>query len=145
LSQYLDALYDAPIERSVRRNLTIVSPSDSIFNLVSYMIRDNIGAAVVVEEEQWIGIITEKDILEQVLLPEKNPHQTIVQDLMTKSPISIEVDRPIKEALAIMGKHKIRRLIVTKQGQLFGLVTERRLLKLLNFRVSDLFEHLSNQ
>jgi len=109
------------------------------------MVRDDVGAAVVVEGGRTVGIITEKDILERVLLPEKNIHQTFVKDVMTKSPISIDVDRPIKEVLDLMRKHKIRRLIVTENDTLFGLVTERRILKLINFRISDLFKHLLDQ
>jgi len=142
---YLDALYNAPIKGSVRRNLTIVSPSDSVFSLVVNMVRDDVGAAVVVEGGQTVGIITEKDVLERVLLPEKNIYQTFVKDVMTKSPVSIEVDCPIKEVLDLMQKHKIRRLIVTENDALFGLVTERRILKLINFRISDIFEHFLDQ
>jgi len=142
---YLDALYNAPIKGSVRRNLTIVSPSDSVFSLVVNMVRDDVGAAVVVEGGQTVGIITEKDVLERVLLPEKNIYQTFVKDVMTKSPVSIEVDCPIKEVLDLMRKHKIRRLIVTENDALFGLVTERRILKLINFRISDIFEHFLDQ
>jgi len=144
-SMYLDALYNAPIKGSVRRNLTIVSPSDSVFSLVVNMVRDDVGAAVVVEGGQTVGIITEKDVLERVLLPEKNIYQTFVKDVMTKSPVSIEVDCPIKEVLDLMRKHKIRRLIVTENDALFGLVTERRILKLINFRISDIFEHFLDQ
>lgn len=144
-SIYLDALYNAPIKRSVRRNITIVSSSDSVYSLVFNMVRDDVGAAVVVEGGRKVGIITEKDVLERVLLPEKNIHQTFVKDVMTKSPISIEVDRPIKEVLDLMQKHKIRRLIVTENDTLFGLVTERRILKLINFRITDIFKHLLDQ
>ena len=141
-STYFDALHNAPIEKSVRRNLTVASPTDSVYSLVTNMIGDNIGAAVVIEGGRWIGIITEKDILERVIIPEKNPHQIYVKDVMTKSPISVEATRSIKEVLEIMEEHKIRRLIVTKKGRLFGLVTERRILELVNYRLSDLFAHL---
>jgi len=144
-SEYPDAVLNAPIDRNVRRNVTIVFPSDSISKLVENMIDDDIGAAVVVEGDRSIGIVTEKDVLERVLLLEKNIHQTIVEDVMTKSPISIEANQSIREALELMQKHKIRRLIVTKNGALYGLVTERRLLNLINFRLSDLFKHLTNK
>ena len=144
-SKHLDALYNAPIKRSVRRNLTIVSPSDSVYSLVSKMVKDNVGAAVVIEGDLTVGIITEKDVLERVLLPEKNIYQTCVKDVMTKSPISIDADCSTKEVLDLMRKHKIRRLIVTENDTLFGLVTERRILRLINFRISDLFEYFLDQ
>ena len=144
-SIYLDALYNAPIKESVRRNITIISPSDSIYSLVVNLVTDDVGAAVVVEGGRTVGIITEKDVLERVLLPQKNIYQTFVKDVMTKSPISIEADCSIKEVLDLMQKHKIRRLIVTDNDIISGLITERRILKLINFRISDIFEHFLDQ
>ena len=144
-STYIDAVYDAPIERSVRQNLTIVSPLDSVYQVVVKIIQDNIGAALIIEEQRIVGIITEKDVLERVLLPEKNAHHTLVKDVMTHSPIAVEADRPINEVLKIMRNHQIRRLIVMKNRALFGIVTERRLLEFVNHRIADLSKHLLGQ
>jgi predicted transcriptional regulator len=105
------------------------------------MIHDDIGAVIVVNGNQTVGIVTEKDIITQVLITEKDAHNTLVKDVMTKFPISVEHDCSVKEALEKMQKHKIRRLIVTENGALFGLVTERRILEQINFYIADLFEN----
>jgi len=81
----------------------------------------------VVEKGSPVGIITEKDVLERVILEDKNVYTTTAKDVMSKPLISIERDRPIKEAIELMRKHNIRRLAVTANGALVGLVTERRL------------------
>jgi CBS domain-containing protein len=106
-----------------------VSTSDSATTLVQKMIKDNIGAVVVTDEGRPVGIITEKDLLEKVIKPLKDMDQTLAGDIMSKPLITIESDRPMKEALELMRKHNIRRLVVTKEGALFGLVTERRFLE----------------
>jgi len=93
------------------------------------MIKDNIGAVVVVEKGRPVGIITEKDLLEKVIKPLKDMDLTLAGDTMSKPLITIESDRPMKEALELMRKHNIRRLVVTKEGALLGLVTERRFLE----------------
>jgi arabinose-5-phosphate isomerase len=142
---YLEELYKTSIERSVRRNLTIVSPTDSVYDLVAKMIKDDIGAAVVVDVKKVIGIITEKDVLMRVLLPDKDLHNTAVKDIMTDSPITVESSCSVKEALDMMRKHKVRRLIVTDNGTLFGLVTARRILEQVNFYIADLFEYYLSQ
>ena len=106
-----------------------VSMSDSATTLVEKMIKDNIGAVVVVEKGRPVGIITEKDLLEKVIKPLKDMDLTLAGDMMSKPLITIESDRPMKEALELMRKHNIRRLVVTKEGTLLGLVTERRFLE----------------
>jgi CBS domain-containing protein len=85
-ASYLDALYSAPITRAIRRNLVIVSPSDSVKHVVQKVVRDDIGAAVIVDESKIAGIVTEKDILQRVILQEKNVQTTLIKDVMTSPP-----------------------------------------------------------
>ena len=92
------------------------------------MIRENIGATLVVENNRPVGIITEKDVLERIVTPRMDTYKTLAKDVMSKPVISIEASHSIKEALGLMKKNKIRRLAVTENKSLVGLVTERRLL-----------------
>jgi predicted transcriptional regulator len=144
-ASYLDALYSAPITRAVRRNIVIASPSDSVKHVAQKLIRDDIGAAVIVDEGTIAGIVTEKDILQRVILSEKNIQTTLIKNVMTSSPFTVKYDCSIRQALKQMQQQRIRRLIVIKNGALFGIITERRLLSEINSRVSTLFEHLINQ
>ena len=57
----------------------------------------------------------------------KNVYTTRANDVMSKPLISIESDRSVREAMELMRKHNIRRLAVTTNGTIAGLVTERRL------------------
>jgi len=93
------------------------------------MIRENIGAVIVIEKKKPIGIITEKDILERVLTQDKDIYKTHAKDVMSTPLISIEANQPIRDALKIMNDKKIRRLAVMEEGSLIGLITERRLLE----------------
>lgn len=92
------------------------------------MVENDIGAVIVVENEKPIGIITEKDVLERVIMKQINMYTTQAKEVMSKPIISIDTGSSIKEALEVMRKHKIRRLAVTENGSLIGIVTERRLL-----------------
>lgn len=94
------------------------------------MIKENTGAIVVLEEEHPLGIVTEKDVLERVIKAKKDFETTLVKDVMSKPVVTIEAERPIRDALNIMHKHDIRRLIITKNGSFIGLTTERRLLEI---------------
>jgi CBS domain-containing protein len=113
----------------MRKNPPIVPPSEPISSLSYIMIREDIGAVVIVDEGTPVGIITEKDILERVLTPGKDSYKTLAKDVMSEPLISIDAGQPVKEALRIMKNSKIRRLAVTENGSLTGLITERRLLE----------------
>ena len=113
----------------MRRKPLAISSSEPVSGLMFRMINDNMGSVIVVEEDKPIGIITEKDVLERVVMRNKNVYRTLAKDVMSKPIISIEADCSVKEALALMQMHKIRRLAVTENGVLIGMVTQRRLLE----------------
>ena len=123
---------NSPVRDCMRKPVA-ASPSESVSDLLYSMVTKNIGAIIVVEKEKPVGMITEKDVLERVLMKNKDVYTTTVKEVMSKPIITIESDRPIKEAIELMRKHNIRRLAVTAHGTLVGLVTERRLaMKFLN-------------
>lgn len=130
--KYIEDMLDIPVGEGCEIVLApiTVSKSDSATILVEKMIRENVGAVVVVENSKPIGIITEKDMLEKIIKPRKNMHLTLVEDVMSEPVISIEFDRPMKEALELMRENDIRRLVVTKEKAFYGLVTERRFLEI---------------
>ena len=97
-------------------------------SLMFRMVDNDIGAVIVVDKGKPVGIITEKDVLERVIMRNKHVYKTKANEIMSTPLISIEINRPIKEALKLMHRHKIRRLAVIENEMLAGLVTERRLL-----------------
>jgi CBS domain-containing protein len=124
-------MLNIPVEDGCELKLApiTVSKSDSATTLVEKMIVENVGAVIVVEEGRPIGIITEKDILDKIIKPLKDMEQTLAGDVMSKPLISLEFDHKMKEAMNLMRKHDIRRIVITKDGAFFGLVTERRFLE----------------
>lgn len=119
---------DSTVKVCVREPVT-VSPSEPASGLTYKMVGNDIGAVIVVEEGKPVGIITERDVLERVMMANKDVYVTEAKDVMSKPVISIEADHSIKEALQLMQKHQIRRLAATEKGTLIGIVTERRLLR----------------
>ena len=115
----------------MRRPPVTVSPLESAASLSYRIVKENIGAVIVEEEGRAVGMITEKDVLDRVISKDKNMYQTRAKDIMSKPIVSIETDRPVKQALELMRKNNIRRLAVTKNEVLVGIVTERRLLAVI--------------
>ena len=128
MENMFDDVLNSPVSLSMRRRIVTVSPFEPVSSLTYTMVKEDIGAVIVIEKGRPIGIITEKDILERVVTPGNDVYKTLAKDVMSKPVISIEASSPLKRALELMKKNNIRRLAVMENESLVGLATERRLL-----------------
>lgn len=104
--------------------MTVVSSDLTIQDAAQAMVDSKIDSILVFEHGQIIGIITEKDILYNVVAEGLDPKKTTVKKI-TKSPlITIQKDATVKDALEIMKKHDIRRLVVMDKRPI-GLITQK--------------------
>ncbi|MEM1506878.1 MAG: CBS domain-containing protein [Candidatus Bathyarchaeia archaeon] len=108
--------------------------SDSVSSVIEKMITNNIGAVIVMSGGNPVGIITERDIVEKIARSNRDPNKIRAEEIMSSPLISIEADKTVRDALALMRDKKIRRLGVTRKGRLVGIVTERRVLDALASR-----------
>lgn len=96
----------------------VVSPNVSLKEAASMMAKENIGSLVVMKGNALVGIITEKDITDNIgKLSEK------VEKVMSKNVATIEEDKNIDKAVELMSEKKIKRIPVTRDGKLVGIVT----------------------
>ena len=116
----------------VKRKAVIVKPDDTIERVARILSRHKVGSAVVVENEEIVGVITDRDILDKVVAKGRDPKTVKVREVMTKNPITIEDDYDISDAIDKMMEKGIRRLLVTRLGKPLGFVTAADLLAALN-------------
>ncbi len=112
----------------VREPVSVVLLSTHVSDVAKTMVAQNVGSVVVVRDHEPLGIITERDIIERIVLANKNVNEIVAQEIMTTPILTIDSTRTVEEALAIMHKNHLRRLVVVKGEKLVGVVTERRLL-----------------
>lgn len=121
-------VFRASIERVMRSPPVTISISDTVSSVVKKMTLNDIGAIIVMDSGVMAGIVTERDLVEKVIEARKDPDETVASDVMSSPVVSIEMDRSVRDALKLMEDRRIRRLAVTRNGRLTGIVTERRLL-----------------
>lgn len=84
----------------------------------------NIGALPVCDTMgKLCGIVTDRDIVTRCLAAGKEPKQTAVRQVMTGAVRTIDTDADAAEAARVMGKNQIRRLPVTENGKLCGMLS----------------------
>jgi CBS domain-containing protein len=100
-----------------------VRPGDSVTDCVRRMNELNIGAMLVIENEQLLGIFTERDAMTRVLGEGLDPGATRMQNVMSKDPVSVSTLTTFEEAMNIITQRRIRHLPVVEDGKVLGLVS----------------------
>ncbi len=95
---------------------------DNVYEVALKMKQLNVGAIPIVDKEQLVGMITDRDIVIRGVA-EKHPGSTKVEDIMSNNLITISADATSKEAAKLMAEHQIRRLPVVEEGKLIGIVS----------------------
>lgn len=86
------------------------------------------GAPVIDQKGQYLGFISEFDVLE-ALESERELGQLTAQDIMSSDPMAINISATLKDAVNIMKKHHVLVLPVEKEGRIVGCVTRKDLLR----------------
>jgi len=87
------------------------------------MAKARAGSIIVIENEKPVGIITDSDIIKQVVAKNLRPSEVKVEDIMSSPILTIGPNEDMLEAERKMRKNKIKRLPVVENGKLVGIVT----------------------
>ncbi len=110
------------------RKVITVPAKEKVSKALDIMSKNDIGSLVVVDQDQPVGIVTERDIVRRLVKNRKTTDAS-VGDLMSRPLIMAEPETPSWEAFRIMLKKRIRRLPIVEKGKLVGIVTERDLFR----------------
>ena len=99
------------------------SVNTTVLAAVERMNEQRIGSLVVLDNEQPIGILTERDVLLRVVARGRDASTTLVRDVMTANLITISRDVTIAEALRVITTRRCRHLPVIGERGLCGLIS----------------------
>lgn len=108
------------------------TPETPARDAIAAMVEHGVGSLLVTENEQIVGIFTERDYLRRVLLKDLDGRATRVRDVMTPRIICVETSRPVEDCMSIMTRHRIRHLPVIENGRLAGVISIGDLVKYLS-------------
>jgi len=95
---------------------------DNMFEVAVKMKDLNVGAIPIVDQEKIVGMITDRDIVIRGVA-EKHPGSTKVENIMSKTLVTVSPDTSSRDAAKLMAEHQIRRLPVEENGKLIGIVS----------------------
>ena len=102
---------------------------ETVADAAELMTSRRISCIVALEEGEVVGVLTERDLLKRVVAQQKNPADIRVEEVMSSPVISVPPDCPVFMAGMIMENLDIRRLVVTEDKHLCGIVTQTDILR----------------
>lgn len=118
-------MMNEPIRNMVTKRLIGVITGTPVRVGVERMIEFDISFLVITEDGKVVGFMTDADIKRAIA--EGVPMDVPVEDIMTPDPISADINTTVREALDIMSRKRVTRLVVTNDREVEGIVTLRDL------------------
>ena len=112
-----------------QREVFSVAPDATVYDAVALMAEKNIGALVVVENGDLVGIISERDYTRKVMLRGKRSRETLVREIMSTQLTTVDPKQSVDDCLRFMTEKRIRHLPVVKEGEICGVISIGDLVK----------------
>jgi CBS domain-containing protein len=110
--------------RDVMTSEVITATADTSLEEIATMMKsEDTGAIPVVEEDELLGLITDRDIVLRCVAEGRDPAEVSAEDALSENLEVVDPDTEIQVALDLMGRHQIRRLPVVDRGKLVGMVS----------------------
>jgi CBS domain-containing protein len=126
------------------RQIWSISPAAWVYEALSLMAQKNIGALLVVESGQVVGVISERDYARKIILKGKTSTNTPVHEIMTSQVISVTAGQSIEYCMELMTERRIRHLPVYTGEQLVGVISIGDVVKALISEQEFIIEQLEN-
>ena len=104
-------------------NILTISPDTTVNEALQIMDDKNVGSLVVTENEEYLGIVTERDYARKVVLKGKDSAHTPVSEIMTTDFPKLSEDDSVDRCMHLMNQNNLRYLPVMKEKKIVGLIS----------------------
>lgn len=101
----------------------------TVRDAVHHMNASGVGALVVLQLDDLVGVFSERDVLRRVVDAGRDPDRTRVSEVMSSPVLTIDYDTRMTDAMSMMTKHRVRHLPVVHEGRLVGMISIGDLLR----------------
>lgn len=103
---------------------TTVDASENVLESARLMAAEDVGSLPVVDDGQLVGMVTDRDLVLQVLAKDLDPHKTTVGSVCSENPVVVAPEDSLAEALQRMARERVRRLPVVEDRRLVGILAQ---------------------
>lgn len=117
-----------PVSNYVNPELMVVASDLTVTDAAKEMTESRVDSILVFENDEVIGIVTNKDIISDVVARGFDPSKVTIKDITHSPLIKINKDATVKEAIDLMDKHDVRRLIVSDGKRTIGTISRKKMI-----------------
>ena len=122
-----------------------IGPEESVYDGLRLMANKEIGALLVMENDNLVGIMSERDYARKIILLGRTSRQTQVKEIMSHPVFTIHPDQFIEDAVAIMNSKQIRHLPVSDDGKhVLGVISIKDVLRDMIYYQSESIKTLKD-
>lgn len=118
-----------------------VSPDTIIFDALSLMSKYNVGAVLVVDNDNLVGVFTERDYARKIILKGRTSLDTSVSEIMSDELITVHPEESIAECMVLMSDKRVRHLPVVQDGHVVGIISIGDVVKFIIEEQEVVIEH----
>ncbi|RMG99415.1 MAG: CBS domain-containing protein [Chloroflexi bacterium] len=122
-----------------------IAPDETVYAALERMAEKNIGALLVMDGDEILGIFSERDYARRVALKGRTSRETPVREVMTSNVIAVRPDQTVEKCMALMTDKRIRHLpVIDGNGRLVGLISIGDVVKALISEQKIIIDHLED-
>lgn len=121
-----------------------IQPGISVYEAIRVMGEKNIGALLVIENEQLKGILSERDYARKIVLKNRKSTETLVSEIMTEKVITVSPTDSIEHCMSTMSENKIRHLPVVDNEKVVGIISIGDVVTAIIHVQQETINHLKN-
>jgi CBS domain-containing protein len=119
-------MFSTPVRHLIEPSkLLVAAPETTVREATELMASRAVGAVLVVERDELLGIFTERDVVFRVVARGLDPDVTRLSEVMTREPKTIAPEKAFGVAMAVMHENGFRHLPVIDKGVPIGVVSSR--------------------
>ena len=115
---------DKTVEDVMTSGPTSVASDAMAVEAARRMSSEDVGSLPVVDGERVVGMVTDRDLVLQVMAKDLDPNKVSVSEVCTENPVTVEPGDQLDAALQRMAKERVRRLPVVVDGKLVGILAQ---------------------
>ena len=105
------------------RHIISVKPEDSVLDAIRLMAEKGIGSLVVMEDQELLGIMSERDYARKVIIKGRSSESTAVSEIMTVNVFTTSSSETVNDCMGVMTEKKIRHLPVVEDNVVIGMIS----------------------
>lgn len=121
-----------------------IAPETMVIDAIKLMSDAGIGALLVLEAGNLVGIISERDYTRKVILQNRSSLNTQVKDIMTTKVLYMTPEQTVEECMVLMSKHRIRHMPIMENNMPIGVLSSKDVMNHIILEKDFIIHQLEN-